>query len=60
MWVVIQGGRNCGYCGNQINVCQKCYYRFRIECIGLDLDAGTYYGPSSAEYQALLADRGCR
>lgn len=32
MWVVIQGGKNCGYCGNQINLCQRCYYRMRREC----------------------------
>lgn len=43
MWVVIEGGWDCGYCGNQINLCQKCYYRFRRECIAMELDSGTAY-----------------
>lgn len=47
MWVVIKGGQNCGYCGNQINLCQKCYYRFREESVALDLDSGMTYGRQS-------------
>ncbi|CAM5588609.1 hypothetical protein [Rhodanobacter lindaniclasticus] len=47
MWLVIKGRQNCGYCGNQINLCQKCYYRFRLECIALQLDSGTAYEAAS-------------
>jgi ribosomal protein L37AE/L43A len=43
MWVVID---------NQVNLCQKCYYRMRGECIAMQLDNGTAYdtpAPPAAE-----------